>query len=334
MSSSEKRRLIIFFILTFSISWSIWIISGILFRKDVFVYNFQWLCSQIGVFAPTIVAVILMGIRTKESREKSGLVILLSLLILIIGFIITLKNPTSVRNFDILVSFLVFGIVAIIIFVLIRYKYFYLKAPEGRARYAIDTKWLLVSIFFLPLIFLLSWLIINVQGIELQISAYRYGFARFIYILLLSFSMNFMLGGSMGEEFGWRGYALPLLLKKYNPNAASLILGSIWAFWHLPIDITSDIAAAPVAIAFRIIWALPLTIIFTWFFIKTNGSIIIVLFLHTSVNVLPDLGFNNYENSIVFMTILLIAVACVVAFRPEMRRSRLNISIFAEYKSY
>jgi membrane protease YdiL (CAAX protease family) len=129
--------------------------------------------------------------------------------------------------------------------------------------------------------------------------------------------MNLILGGSMGEEFGWRGYALPLLLKKYNPSAASLILGLIWALWHFPIDITSEYGVG--LVVFRIIWTLPLTIIFTWFFIKTNGSILIALLLHTSVNVLPDLGFINYETSIIMMTFLLIITASIIAFRPEMR---------------
>jgi membrane protease YdiL (CAAX protease family) len=38
------------------------------------------------------------------------------------------------------------------------------------------------------------------------------------------------------EEFGWRGLALPLLQRKFAPFWASLILGGIWGFWHLPVD--------------------------------------------------------------------------------------------------
>jgi len=328
MNSRDKRRLLIFCVLTFSISWCIWIFSGILFRKGIFVYDSQWLFSQVGVFTPTIVAVILIGIKTKESREKSGLVILLSLLILIVGFIIAINYPASIKDFSIFASLSIFLISIIIIFVITHYKYFYLKALKSKTKNSIHGKWLLASLFFLPLIFLIAWLIINIQGKELQLSALQHGFIKFIHFLLLSFSMNLILGGSMGEEFGWRGFALPLLLKNYNPTAASLILGLIWAFWHFPIDITSSTVSAPFAVVFRIIWALPLTIIFTWFFIKTNGSILIALFLHTSVNVLPDIGFINYENSIILMTFLLIATASVIAFKPEMRFTKIEFSNF------
>ena len=42
-----------------------------------------------------------------------------------------------------------------------------------------------------------------------------------------------LLTGPTGEEPGWRGFALPRLLKRYSPFKASLILGLMWSFWHL-----------------------------------------------------------------------------------------------------
>ena len=42
-----------------------------------------------------------------------------------------------------------------------------------------------------------------------------------------------------GEEFGWRGYALPRLLRKRSALISSLVVGSLWAVWHIPMFITS-----------------------------------------------------------------------------------------------
>lgn len=96
--------------------------------------------------------------------------------------------------------------------IIARYKYYYLQVTEGKN--GIDAKWILASIFFLPGLFLIAWLFINIQGKELQISSLQVGIFEFVNIMFLSFSMNLILGGPMGEEFGWRGFVLPLLLKK------------------------------------------------------------------------------------------------------------------------
>ncbi len=53
---------------------------------------------------------------------------------------------------------------------------------------------------------------------------------------LIAVGLVWPLFSSFGEEFGWRGYYLPQLLKKYSPVKASLILGLIWSAWHIPMD--------------------------------------------------------------------------------------------------
>src|SRR5437016_12048571 len=52
--------------------------------------------------------------------------------------------------------------------------------------------------------------------------------------IVLLFAPN-LLGGPIGEEAGWRGYALPRLQRHLNPTMSSLILGFLWANWHLPL---------------------------------------------------------------------------------------------------
>ena len=79
----------------------------------------------------------------------------------------------------------------------------------------------------------------------------------------------------VGEELGWRGYALPRLLERFSPLVASLILGVIWWLWHLP---TFFIAGTPQfrqpVVAF-LIMTTAYSILMTWIFLHTHGSVLI-----------------------------------------------------------
>jgi len=321
MDKRDKKILFLFFILTFTISWTIWILSGVLTRGGSFVYDYSWLFAQVGVFAPSLVAIILTAIKSGEIRKICFRILVLFLLIFTVGILVTTDNPTSVKHLTTIASIAVI-ITAIITIVFFSY---FKKLSQFPANFVtnkrLEFKWILSALFLFPIIFLIGWSIVNFQGLDYSLSTSQDGFSEFLKILFLLFSMNLILGGSTGEELGWRGFALPLLFKKFNPNVASLILGLIWACWHFPIDITSVSTIGLFAFIHRIIWTLPVTIIFTWFYIKTKGFLLIAILLHTSINVLPDLGFNHYEESIMVMTLLLIIVASFIVFRPEMRNT-------------
>lgn len=51
-------------------------------------------------------------------------------------------------------------------------------------------------------------------------------------LALASFTLQIAVLGPITEEFGWRGFALDALLAKFPPSRASLVLGTLWAFWH------------------------------------------------------------------------------------------------------
>ncbi len=88
----------------------------------------------------------------------------------------------------------------------------------------------------------------------------------------------------LGEEVAWRGYALPRLLDRFNPVPASLILGALWGTWHLPLVWTDGAAieGLPVWLLYGDVGAKSL--IFTWVFLRTRGSVLIAALLHGSTN--------------------------------------------------
>jgi membrane protease YdiL (CAAX protease family) len=106
---------------------------------------------------------------------------------------------------------------------------------------------------------------------------------------------------------------------------ASLFLGVIWALWHFPVDITAGfILKGPAAIPIRIIWTLPGALLFTWFYLKSRGNLLVAILLHTSINIIPDLGFSNYDRSMIIFFILMAISALVVAVSSRGFRGGLS----------
>lgn len=95
---------------------------------------------------------------------------------------------------------------------------------------------------------------------------------RFIFILLFI---------GLGEEPGWRGFALPRLQKTHSPLIASLILAPIWALWHLPLMGNEFPVAVIPAFLISLLGG---TLIQTWLFNRSKGSVFGQMLFHATVN--------------------------------------------------
>jgi len=104
--------------------------------------------------------------------------------------------------------------------------------------------------------------------------------------------------GPLGEELGWRGYALPRLQEKYSALTASIALGLIWTFWHTPMFWAPGgtvISGGPVtlwAVAKYVAFLVGLAILYTWLYNNTKGSVLLAVIFHTTANaMLPLIAF-------------------------------------------
>jgi uncharacterized protein len=92
------------------------------------------------------------------------------------------------------------------------------------------------------------------------------------------------LTDGLGEEVGWRGFALPRLQEWLRPIAASLVLGVVWAAWHLPLVWTHGAALESRSFLLLLLQLLPTAILFTWVFNHTRGSVLLAILLHATQN--------------------------------------------------
>jgi membrane protease YdiL (CAAX protease family) len=145
-------------------------------------------------------------------------------------------------------------------------------------------RWYLFAIFGLPLVMLLGTIIIRPGALEsFQPIALLPYLSAFVFMVLI--------GGPLFEEPGWSGFALPRLQRLHGPLAGGLILGSLWALWHLPGYLIpsqdpTDIPPRGTVMDF-VVFALALVglrLVMVWVFNSTRGSVLLAILVHASWN--------------------------------------------------
>ncbi|HEY8599061.1 MAG TPA: CPBP family intramembrane glutamic endopeptidase, partial [Thermomicrobiales bacterium] len=86
------------------------------------------------------------------------------------------------------------------------------------------------------------------------------------------------------EETAWRGFALPRLQARFNALSASLILGLIWALWHLPLFFLANTGQSKMPFPGFVLDVVAVTIVMTWVYNHTRGSVLLAALFHAAFN--------------------------------------------------
>ena len=192
-------------------------------------------------------------------------------------------------------------------------------------RLRINILWYLLGAFFMPIgVLLIQFGIYLLLGGQ---SDYSNALPWWLYFLNLPIVMLFA-GGN--EEPGWRGFALPKLLKKQNPLAASLLIGILWAGWHIPIFFNPTWSSAETPFAWFLTNTIGLSIIMTWLYYKSSRSVFPVMLFHQATNIIwnyfpmPDDVLIGIDDFIVLKTIVYwtIAIALIITTKGHLGYNR------------
>jgi len=180
--------------------------------------------------------------------------------------------------------------------------------------------WILVSAI-LPFIFFFGAIVLQ------NFTGTSYNLIQVNYLLLFPLLLqNFLM--NMWEEVGWRGFALPTLQEKYGALQSSLPLGIVWALWHWPHFAVLDSQMYSIYGSYPMFFldTLIATMVYTWLYNSTNGSLIAVTLYHAGVNALGSLLILSgiLIPSIYTMAINLIIVAIVILLWGHQRLSPSN----------
>jgi membrane protease YdiL (CAAX protease family) len=111
-------------------------------------------------------------------------------------------------------------------------------------------------------------------------------------LVLLTTAQIVTNSGPLGEELGWRGYALPRLLARTSPLKAGLVLGLVWTLWHVPAFLFSGIIGSPLSnLPWYALGTVGLSLLMTALFVRTGGNVLVAGILpHFVINGLGATG--------------------------------------------
>lgn len=145
-----------------------------------------------------------------------------------------------------------------------------------------------------------------------------------------------LVGGPLGEEPGWRGYALPKLQDRYSALVAGLVLGVLWTVWHLPLFFIEGTSQFTTPFLLFALSTIASSILITWVYNHTRGSVLLALLFHTALNMtwlyLPLSLFADWQ---VVMMHCLVALAVIIITGPahlSRQVERNNLPMFSALK--
>jgi uncharacterized protein len=131
-----------------------------------------------------------------------------------------------------------------------------------------------------------------------------------------------VLGGPLGEEFGWRGYALPALARRLGWRWASLIVGVVWGVWHLPLFWMPGMAQASLPVVPFLGGTIALSVIFARLSVNTGFSVLPAIVLHAAINAgswaIPVTPQGGETGPYLIVMGLVFVIAIIVFFKPGL----------------
>ncbi len=200
------------------------------------------------------------------------------------------------------------------------------RDTEGRREYwsrivdpkRIPARWYVVIFLFVPCLMAIAVLLDVASDGTVVLAQIGQKVSPFIAapFTIVPFLLRVVIYGPFPEELGWRGYVLDRLQAKWNALISSLILGAIWALWHLPLfyikDMNPHYSQGAGSLWFWLFMAevVATAIIYTWIFNNTRRSTLAAILFHFMSNITID--FTNPTTGTNFYATLLWVIAAVV----------------------
>jgi uncharacterized protein len=167
--------------------------------------------------------------------------------------------------------------------------------------------WYLPTILLMPCIMVSSFVVIRLMGVELPAP-------QFSFVATLILCVVFFIA-ALGEELGWSGYAIDPLQHRFGALGGALLLGVVWAVWHL-IPLLSAQRSLP-WIGWWSLSTVAYRVIITWLYNNTGRSVFIAAIFHATINVtyfLFPISGSYYDPRVTGLIVAFVAAIIAFAF--------------------
>ena len=313
----QRNALVVYFGVAFFISWVFWCIEPAVRPQDPITAG---LLIQIGVYGPVLAAMLVASISDRE-RVRAPLWLrllaggaVLALAVYANWILIGQMRAASFQP--------VHWVLLAVILLLPAWVFFNAHSSlrgvqnllKSLTQVRTNPLWFVIALLLMltvSVIGVFATSLITGQALSSWVKAFQN--RPIMQNLALTFIATALYGGPVGEEAGWRGFALPRLQKRFDPLLASVILGALWALWHLPLHVTGYYNQAygdpMTGLLMRAFSTIPLTLIFTWLYNRSKGNLLVMVVLHTMVNVTSGLiapGLGLYITTTVVVALMVV----------------------------
>lgn len=168
-----------------------------------------------------------------------------------------------------------------------------------------NKRWYLPTLLLMPAVTLIVFGVMTVVGVPMPDPIIQIS-------MILPLLLVFLLSAT-GEELGWQGYVYDTLEARWNALIAAIVLGIIWAVWHIiPYFQTNN---TPTWIFWQCIVTVALRVILVWLYKNTRRSVIIAILFHATTNLTAFLFPNNGSHYDPFyVALVLLSVVVTITF--------------------
>ena len=313
----KKHQVIVFFILTFAITWGLGFSYGAVMKKGIFLLA---PVAFIATCGPALAGIIVTAVSGTQPRQGTRKAFWIAFLVAwVVSVLVFLANNTFINHAPlnpVMVGFTFISVAPVaLVTSMVRSR---IPAVKSYLASLIRLRgvwgWAFLALFLTPALVLLSIPISSLLGRQ-PMTGHPFPETGLVLIglVVVKFLYQFFYFNATGEEAGWRGFALPRIQSLMSPLVACLIINIFWPLWHVFLWVAEGKPIfSPEYWANTYLELLPATVILGWLYNRSKGSILVAGIAHAAANTafafFPNLDWTVYTLTAAAAALVMILV--------------------------